>query len=107
MGSPRSRAQQRHKTDLPTEVREQSDPAKRACFLVGDSEFGSIAVLQQLKQWCWFFVLRQKGNTGLWLNEPSGWQRLDSLVQKAGQSAWCLNGYLTQSEIYPVSVLIY
>jgi hypothetical protein len=38
--------------------------------------------LQQLKQWCWFFVLRQTGNTGLWLDERTGWQRLDSLGQK-------------------------
>jgi len=82
-------------------------PQNTPVFLVGDSEFGSIAVLQQLKQWHWFFALRQKGNTGLWLDEQSGWQRLDSLVQKAGQSAWCPNGYLTQSEIHSVSVLIH
>jgi hypothetical protein len=82
-------------------------PQHTPVFLVGDSEFGSIAVLQQLKQWSWFFVLRQKGNTGLWLDEQNGWRRLDSLAQKAGQSAWCQNGYLTQSEIHPVSVLIH
>lgn len=82
-------------------------PQTTPVFLVGDSEFGSMAVLQQLKQWHWFFALRQKGNTGWWLDEPSGWQRLDSLVKKAGQSAWRPNGYLTQSEIYPVSVLIH
>ncbi len=82
-------------------------PQTMPVFLVGDSEFGSIAVLQQLKLWCWFFVLRQKGNTGLWLEERTGWQRLDGLVQRAGQSAWCSNGYLTQSDIFPVSVLIH
>ncbi|HMR97628.1 MAG TPA: IS4 family transposase [Anaerolineales bacterium] len=82
-------------------------PQNMPVFLVGDSEFGSIAVLQQLKQWQWFFVLRQKGNTGLWLDERIGWQRLDGLVQQAGQSAWYPNGYLTQSDIFPVSVLIY
>lgn len=76
-------------------------------FLVGDSEFGSISVLQQLKQWQWLFVLRQKGNLGLWLNEQTGWQRLDCLVTKAGQSAWYPHGYLTQSDIFPVSVLVY
>lgn len=76
-------------------------------FLVGDSEFGSITVLQQLTQWGWFFVLRQRGKIGLWLDERADWQRLDNLVQKAGQSAWCPNGYLTQSDIFPVSVLIY
>lgn len=82
-------------------------PQNMPVFLVGDSEFGSIAVLQQLNLWHWFFVLRQKGKTGLWLNEPSGWQRLDSFVQCAGQSAWYSNGYLTQSDIFPVSVLIH
>jgi hypothetical protein len=82
-------------------------PQQMPVFLVGDSEFGSIAVLQQLKQWQWFFILRQKGNIGLWLEERTGWQRLDGLVQRAGQSAWCLNGYLTQSDIFPVSVLIH
>lgn len=82
-------------------------PQKTPVFLVGDSEFGSIAVLQQLQQWHWFFVLHQKGNTGLWLDERSGWQRLDSFVQHAGQSVWCPTGYLTQSDIFPVSVLIH
>ncbi len=76
-------------------------------FLVGDSEFGSMAVLQQLQQWQWFFVLRQKGDTGLWLDERTGWQRLDARVQCAGQSAWCPKGYLSQTDILPVSVLIH
>jgi hypothetical protein len=82
-------------------------PQKMPVFLVGDSEFGSIAVLQQLQQWRWFFVLRQKGSTGLWLDERNGWQRLDGFVQHAGQSVWCPNGYLTQSDIFSVSVLIH
>jgi hypothetical protein len=82
-------------------------PQEMPVFLVGDSEFGSIAVLQQLQQWHWFFALRQKGNLGLWLDERTGWQRLDSLVQHAGQSAWCPNGCLTQSDIFPVAVLIH
>lgn len=82
-------------------------PQNMPVFLIGDSEFGSMTVLRQLKQWRWFFVLRQKGNTGLWLDERTGWQRLDCLVTKAGQSAWLSNGYLTQNDIFPVSVLIH
>src|SRR5512147_1822679 len=35
-------------------------PNHAPVFLVGDSEFGSIAVLRQLEQWHWFFALRQK-----------------------------------------------
>jgi hypothetical protein len=82
-------------------------PPTAPVFVVGDSEFGSIFVLRQLDVWHWFYVLRQKGNTGLWLNEQTGWKDLASFVQKAGQSAWCPKAYLTQEEMYPVSVLIY
>lgn len=76
-------------------------------FVVGDSEFGSISVLRQLETWHWFYVLRQKGNTGLWLNEEMHWQRMEDFVTQAGQSTWCPKAYLTQQEIYPVSALIY
>ena len=82
-------------------------PQNAPVFLVGDSEFGSIAVVRQLEQWHWFFVLRQKGNTGLWINEQVGWQRMEWFVQRARQSTWCSNAYLTQTEIHPVSALIH
>ena len=82
-------------------------PLEAPVFLIGDSEFGSIFVLRQLDVWHWFYVLRQKGNTGLWLNEQTGWKDLASFVQKTGQSAWFPKAYLTQQEMYPVSVLIY
>lgn len=82
-------------------------PKKAPVFVVGDSEFGSIAVLRQLEQWHWFYVLRQKGNTGLWINEQGGWQALARFVQRAGQSAWFPKASLTQQEIHPVSALIY
>jgi hypothetical protein len=82
-------------------------PHNAPVFLVGDSEFGSIAILQQLEQWHWFFVLRQKGNTGLWINAQVGWQRMEKFVQHARQSTWCSNAYLTQTEIHQVSALIH
>jgi hypothetical protein len=82
-------------------------PQASPVFLVGDSEFGSILVLRQLDQWHWFYVLRQKSNTGLWFNEQTGWQELGSFVHQAGQSAWFHNAYLTQQEIYPISALVY
>jgi hypothetical protein len=82
-------------------------PQNAPVFLVGDSEFGSIAVLRQLEGWRWFFALRQKGNTGLWINEQVGWQRMEKFVQQTGQTHWCPNSYLTQTEIYPVAALIH
>ena len=80
---------------------------KTPVFLVGDSEFGSIAVLKQLKQWRWFYALRQKGNIGVWLDPQSGWQRLDSFELQPRQSLWFPNANLTQSDIFPVSVLLH
>ena len=82
-------------------------PKKAAVFLVGDSEFGSILVLRQLDQWRWFYVLRQKARTCLWINEQTDWQRLDRLVHKTGQSVWIQKAYLTKQQIYPVSILIH
>jgi hypothetical protein len=82
-------------------------PKGAPVFVVGDSEFGSISVLRQLEAWPWFYVLRQKGNTGLWRNEQTDWQRMEALVVQAGQSTWCSNAYLTEQHIHLVSALIY
>ena len=82
-------------------------PKKAPVFVAGDSEFGSIAVLQQLDAWHWFYVLRQKGGTGLWIDEQNGWQRMEDFVQRGGQSAWFPKAYLTQQSIYPISALIH
>ena len=82
-------------------------PKGAPVFVVGDSEFGSILVLRQWEQWFWFYVLRQKGNTGLWIDEKTDWQRMEDLVAQAGQSSWCPNVYLTEQHIHPVSALIH
>jgi hypothetical protein len=34
-------------------------PTEAAVFIVKDCEFGAVAVLRQLDQWRWFYVLRQ------------------------------------------------
>lgn len=82
-------------------------PVGAAVFLVGDCEFGSIAVLHQLDRWYWFYVLRQKAGTGVWFSEKMGWQALGSFIQKPGQSIWLGHGYLTAKEIYPVNLLVH
>jgi hypothetical protein len=82
-------------------------PAGAAVFLVGDREFGSVAVLRQLDRWQWFYVLRQKSDTGVWFNEQHGWKAFGSYIQKPGQSIWLDRGYLTAKEIYPVNLLVH
>ena len=64
-------------------------------MLVGDCEFGPVEVLQQLDRWHWCYVLRQKSDTCVWLNEQNAWHAFGSLVQKAGGSVLLGHGYLT------------
>ena len=80
-------------------------PKGAAVFLVGDTEFGPVEVLRQLDSWSWFYVLRQKTITQVWLNEQPGWQGFGSFVQKPGQSVWLGPCCLAESQIYPVNLL--
>ena len=80
-------------------------PPGIAVFLVGDCEFGSVEVLKWLNQWHWFYVLRQKSDTCLWLERSSEWKPFGSFVQKPGQSAWLGQGFLTSQKIYPTNLL--
>ena len=82
-------------------------PAAAAVILVGDCEFGSVAVLRQLDRWSWFYVLRQQADTGVWFSEAEGWQAFASHIQRAGQSLWLGRGCLTIKEIYPVNLLLH
>ena len=82
-------------------------PVGAAVFLVGDCEFGSVEALKWLDQWHWFFVLRQKSGTCLWLEQSSEWQSFGSFIKKAGQSYWLGRGYLTAQKIYPTNLLVH
>jgi hypothetical protein len=82
-------------------------PRNASIFLVGDCEFGSVEVLQQLDKWHWFYVLRQKSDTCIWLNRLNEWRTLGSFVQKPGHSVWLGYGYLTSNEIYPTNLLVH
>ncbi|MCZ7552554.1 MAG: IS4 family transposase [Anaerolineales bacterium] len=82
-------------------------PKGIAVLLVGDCEFGAVEVLRQLDQWHWDYVLRQKTSTHTCLAHETEWQDFGKRVEKAGQSRWLGKGYLTESAIYPVNLLIH
>ncbi len=82
-------------------------PKGIAVLLVGDREFGSVAVLRQLDQWGWDYVLRQKGSVHVCLEGQSEWRDFSSWVQKPGQKRWLGKGWLSESDIYPVYLLVY
>jgi hypothetical protein len=82
-------------------------PVDAAVFLVGDCEFGSVEVLKWLAQWHWFYALRQKSDTCVWLEHSTEWKPFGSFLDQAGGSLWLGHGYLTASHIYPTNLLVH
>lgn len=82
-------------------------PPDSAVLVVGDSEFGPNDVLKQLDQWGWSYVLRQQPNWLVQSTPLAPWQRLDTLLTKAGQRLWLPASRLTQKYAYQVNVLAY
>jgi hypothetical protein len=74
-------------------------------LLVGDSEFGAVAVLEQLDAWKWRYVLRQKASHQVQLQGQTSWQDFGSLIQHPGQSLWLGQALLTARSAYPVNLL--
>src|SRR4030067_1113020 len=82
-------------------------PKGIAILLVGDTEFGAVDVLQQLDEWHWAYVLRQKAGTLICLDRQTEWHHFGSWVEKPGRSAWLGEGWLTQYKSYAVNLLAY
>ena len=74
-------------------------------LLVGDNEFGAVAVLKQLDAWGWRYVLRQKANHQVQLQGQTSWQDFGRLIQHPGQSLWLGPALLTARSAYPVNLL--
>jgi len=82
-------------------------PKRNCCFAGGDTEFGSIKVLQQLDLWRWHYVFRQKSATHVCLAHQTDWNDFGCWVEKAGCSFWLGKGWLTEKLIYPVNLLVH
>ena len=65
-------------------------PAGAQVSIAGDSEFGAVAVLKQLDQWKWGYVMRQEGDTRVKLPDQHPWWRFGSLPQKGTRPRWFL-----------------
>jgi hypothetical protein len=82
-------------------------PKTASVSLVGDSEFGAVALLRQLDDWGWQYALRQRGNILVDLTLHNQWQPFSGLVQRPGQSFWFEEGFLTKEHYYRTNLLAY
>lgn len=79
-------------------------PANIPVVLVGDSEFGAIEVIRQLKIWHWHYVLRQKANNQIQM-PGRDWQNFGSVLSKPGESLWLGPCLLTRQQAYATNLL--
>ena len=70
-------------------------PQGTPVVVVGDNEFGSVALIRQVEAWGWDYVLRQKGSTLVYLPDTGSWTALENLVTAPGQSRWYRDVLLT------------
>lgn len=75
--------------------------------LVGDCEFGPLAVVQQLDRWGWHYVLRQKGNRMVYPARPLAECKLNQLGLAPGGQVWLEQVPLTRAHGYPLNLLGY
>jgi len=80
-------------------------PPEARVSLVGDSEFGAVAVMEQLDDWKWHYVLRQKGDTRVKLPDQAPWWRLDSLAVQGAAPRRLPDVRLTRKHGYAVHVI--
>lgn len=64
--------------------------------LVGDGEFGTSRLVQQVQQWGWDYVLRQAGHTSFKLPLEWHWQRFMHTGLRPGMTIWCGTVLLNQ-----------
>jgi len=81
-------------------------PAQTQVLLVGDCEFGAIALLQQLHAWRWHYVLRQRGNLLVCVDQEARWQHLEQLLPCKGKVFWYPHALLTE-QLWHCSLLCY
>lgn len=64
-------------------------PKEAKVSVVGDCEFGAVAVMRQLDAWQWQYVLGPKGDTLIDRTLHNQWQRFDATIERPGQQHAC------------------
>src|SRR5215210_6138937 len=79
--------------------------------VVGDSEFGAVALRKQLEEWGFYYVVRQKGSH---LMRCSEWQprrgerrALGELIERRGERVWLEGALLSRLHAHRTNLLLY
>jgi hypothetical protein len=82
-------------------------PSGAGVSLVGDCEFGTSLLIENLTFWRWDYALRQPGDNLVMLRGTGIWQRIDQLPLLKGQLVWIGHLVLTKASPYPTHLVLY
>lgn len=83
-------------------------PAGIPVVVVGDCEFGAVALAQQMEAWHWHYVLRQKSDTRVCVSRTAmDWQHFGSLVTQRKKLVWYDHALLTLKHLHHAHLLGY
>jgi hypothetical protein len=87
----------------------EETPAKQRVLVVGDSEFGAIATLEQLEEWGWYYVMRQKSSHLVCQQQQQQqqWRPLGEMIERAGERVWLEGVLLSPSYAHRRNLLLY
>ncbi len=76
--------------------------------VVGDCEFGSIELAEQLDAWHWDYVLRKKSDTRVCVSTTAmNWQHFGALVTQRNELVWYDHGLVTLKHLHHARLLGY
>jgi hypothetical protein len=81
-------------------------PNRARVSVVGDSEFGAVAVMKQLEEWGFYYVLRQK-SSHLVCSKQQQWRTLGELIERRGEKVWLEGALLSRSHAHETNLLLY
>jgi Transposase DDE domain len=77
--------------------------------VVGDSEFGAVKVIEQLEEWGWYYVLRQKSSHLVCSRrqQPQRWRTLGELIERRGERVWLEGALLSRLHAHKTNLVLY
>ena len=78
-------------------------------LVVGDSEFGAMETLEQLEEWGWYYVLRQKSSHLVCSRQQQQqqWQPLGELIERRGERVWLEGALLSRLHAHKTNLVLY
>jgi hypothetical protein len=76
-------------------------------LVVGDSEFGAVKMIEQLEEWGWYYVVRQKSSHLVCSKPHHHWRALGEMIERRGERVWLEGALLSRLHAYKTNLVLY